>query len=121
MHTSRNLIGIAFVVCIIYIFIVFLVHSENGNDSQNNKDASSFQMISISSQVIDYDLESFLHIRAVNGTIMLMMTDYGYLNHFLNVYYAGNLSQYPNLIVTCIDPQSYTVLFRIHIIIILDS
>ena len=101
--------------------MLFLVKSENDGNNQNSKDSSSFQMVSISSQVIDYDLESFLRIRAVNNTIMLMMTDYGYLNHFLNVYYAGNLSQYPNLVVTCIDPQSYTVLFRIHVIIIIDS
>lgn len=111
MHSTRILIGIAFGVCIIYTSILFLVKSENDGNNQNNRDASSYQMISISSQVIDYDLESFLQIRAVNNTIMLMMTDYGYLNHFLNVYYAGKLSQYPNLIVTCIDSQSYTVLF----------
>lgn len=56
-------------------------------------------------------LESIISSNNVNNTVLLMMTDYGYLNHFLNVYYAGNLNQYPNLVVACIDKISYHVYF----------
>ena len=51
--------------------------------------------------------KNYLSQKAVNGTVLLMMTDYGYMNMFVNSYRVGNLSQYQNLVVLCIDEQSY--------------
>lgn len=56
-----------------------------------------------------YELEGLLKRQAVNNTIFLMITDYGYLDHFINAYYGGSLSQYRNLIVACLDSLSYHV------------
>lgn len=61
----------------------------------------------------DYSLEGLMKRQVVNNTIFLMMTDYGYLDHFLNAYYAGNLSDYSNLIVTCLDSLSYQVIISL--------
>ena len=47
--------------------------------------------------------------KAINGTVFLMMTDYGYMDMFVNNYQVGNLSQYKNLVVLCIDKRSYQV------------
>lgn len=44
---------------------------------------------------------------AINNTILMMIIDYGYLDLWRNSYIAGNLSQYKNLIVFCLDEQSY--------------
>lgn len=57
----------------------------------------------------DTTLKGFLSQRAVDGTILLMMVDAGYLNMFINSYKYSNLSQYKNLVVLCIDPKSFRV------------
>ena len=54
-------------------------------------------------------LREYVSRRADNGTILLMMVDYGYLNMFVNSYLYANLSQYQNLVVMCIDERSYNV------------
>ena len=59
--------------------------------------------------VREVSLKDYLSQKAVNGTVLLMMTDYGYMNMFVNSYRVGNLSQYKNLVVLCIDEQSYRV------------
>lgn len=61
--------------------------------------------------VREVSLKDYLSQKAVNGTVLLMMTDYGYMNMFVNSYRVGNLSQYKNLVVLCIDEQSYRVSF----------
>ncbi|KAM7455148.1 putative transferase [Blastocystis sp. subtype 1] len=48
--------------------------------------------------------------RAINNTVLMMIVDYGYLDLWRNSYNAGNLSQYKNLIVLCLDEQSYKAL-----------
>ena len=53
--------------------------------------------------------KDYLAQKAVKGTIFLMMTDYGYMDMFVNSYRVGHLSQYKNLVVLCIDKQSYRV------------
>ena len=45
--------------------------------------------------------------RAINNTVLMMIVDYGYLDLWRNSYNAGNLSQYKNLVVFCLDEQSY--------------
>ena len=52
-------------------------------------------------------LFAFLSNRAINNTILMMIVDYGYLDLWMNSYIAGNLSQYRNLVVFCLDEQSY--------------
>ena len=71
---------------------------------------AEIEVTSVSTRNISsMSLQSILPLRSVNNTVLLMMTDYGYLNHYLNVYYAGHLNQYPNLVVCCIDKYSYNV------------
>ena len=52
---------------------------------------------------------SFLSERAVNNSILLMMVDYGYLNMWNNSYRCGNLSQYSNVVIFCLDSKSFQV------------
>ena len=52
---------------------------------------------------------SFLSERAVNNSILLMMVDYGYLNMWNNSYRCGNLSQYSNVVIFCLDSESFHV------------
>ena len=52
---------------------------------------------------------SFLSERAVNNSILLMMVDYGYLNMWNNSYRCGNLSQYSNVVIFCLDSKSFHV------------
>ena len=59
--------------------------------------------------VREVSLKDYLAQKAVNGTVLLMMTDYGYMDMFVNSYRVGHLSQYKNLVVLCIDKQSYRV------------
>ena len=61
----------------------------------------------------ELSLKDYYSQKAENGTVLLMMTDYGYMNMFLNSYMVGNLSQYKNLVVLCMDEQSYRVLVSI--------
>lgn len=63
--------------------------------------------------VREVSLKDYLSQKAVNGTVLLMMTDYGYMNMFVNSYRVGNLSQYKNLVVLCMDEQSYHVIIVI--------
>ena len=51
---------------------------------------------------------------AINNTILMMIVDYGYLDLWRNSYNAGNLSQYKNLIVFCLDERAYKVMLFIY-------
>ena len=51
---------------------------------------------------------------AINSTILMMIVDYGYLDLWRNAYNAGKLSQYKNLVVVCLDEQSYKVMLFIY-------
>ena len=44
---------------------------------------------------------------AIDNTILMMIVDYGYLDLWRNSYIAGNLSQHKNLLIVCLDEQSY--------------
>ena len=46
----------------------------------------------------------------VNNTVLLMLTDWGYLNQFWNSYVVSNLKQYSNLVVACLDTEVYEVI-----------
>ncbi len=46
----------------------------------------------------------------MNNSILLMLTDLGYLDQFWNTYLYGNFTQYKNLVVACINQEAYEVL-----------
>ena len=48
--------------------------------------------------------------RAVNNTVLMNLVDYGYINMWNNSYIYGNLSSYENLVVVCMDKESYWVI-----------
>ena len=54
-------------------------------------------------------LYAFLSQHAVNNTLLMMIVDSGYIDLWRNSYYSGHLADYPNLIVFCLDQQSYAV------------
>lgn len=45
----------------------------------------------------------------VDNSILLMFTNYGFINQFRNTYIASKLMNYKNLIVVCIDKRAYEV------------
>lgn len=47
----------------------------------------------------------------VNNTILLMLTDKGYISQFYNSYKANHLNKYSNLVVVCINEDAYNVFF----------
>ena len=68
-------------------------------------DRKNYTYLSLASAIEKYN---------VNRTILLMLTDYGYLNVFWNSYIASKLDQYPNLLVACLDREVYDVIFLFH-------
>ena len=66
-------------------------------------------------------LEDVIKRHSYNNSIMLMCTDSGYLNMFLNSYYVCNLQQYKSLIVTCLDKSCYNQLKKMNINVALVS
>jgi hypothetical protein len=46
---------------------------------------------------------------AENNTIFAMMTNFGYINMFVNTVKVSKLNNYPNFIVFCLDRESYDV------------
>ena len=57
-----------------------------------------------------YSLSEAIDMYQVNNSILLMLTDLGYLDQFWNTYLYGNFTQYKNLIVACINQEAYEVL-----------
>lgn len=43
------------------------------------------------------------------NSVLLMLTDSGYLNQFWNTYVVNNLESYRNLVVACLDRNVYEV------------
>ena len=60
-------------------------------------------------------LEDVIKKHSYNNSIILMCTDSGYINMFLNSYNVCNLKQYRNLIVTCLDMACYNRLNKMNI------
>lgn len=59
-------------------------------------------------------LLQFVKGHAVNNTVLVMIVDFGYLRLFLNSYFTARLWEYPNLIILCLDIQSYHVILSRH-------
>ena len=77
---------------------------------------------SVSQKQLTYDrLEDVIKRHSYNNSIMLMCTDSGYINMFMNSYYVSNLQQYKNLIVTCLDKPCYNQLKKMSINVALVS
>ena len=128
---------VAIIFILICIFSISTIYATNNNQIMNNETEKHYSMNSLfvvlfivhclsflpenektehsilesslayHKEVREVSLQDYLSQKAVNGTVLLMMTDYGYMNMFVNSYRVGNLSQYQNLVVLCIDEQSY--------------
>lgn len=71
---------------------------------------------SVSPKKTTYDrLEDVIKRHSYNNSIMLMCTDSGYINMFMNSYYVCNLQQYKSLVVTCFDKPCYNQLKKMNI------
>ena len=57
--------------------------------------------------VNNMNVEYLIKQKAVNNSIILYCTDNGYIDLFLNGYYASQLWKYKNLVVTCFDRLCY--------------
>ena len=70
----------------------------------------------LSRKSVSYSLTESIARYSKNNTIFLMLVDSGYFNQFLNAYYVGNLKQYDNLLVVCLDTKSCSKLsgMKIH-------
>ena len=70
----------------------------------------------LSRKSVSYSLTESIARYSKNNTIFLMLVDSGYFNQFLNAYYIGNLKQYDNLFVVCLDTKSCSKLsgMKIH-------
>ena len=64
----------------------------------------------LSRMSVSYSLTQAIARYSKNNTIFLMLVDRGYFNQFLNAYYVGNLKQYDNLLVVCLDIKSCNML-----------
>ena len=69
----------------------------------------------ISRKSVSYSLTQAIARYSKNNTIFLMLVDRGYFNQFLNAYYVGNLKQYDNLLVVCLDIKSCNMLSKMNI------
>ena len=69
----------------------------------------------ISRNLVANKLETVIRSQELNHTIVLYCTDSGYINLFLNAYYASNLHNYKNLVVTCFDRSCYRTLSALNI------
>ena len=88
--------------------VLFIVHCLSFLPENEKTEHSILESsLAYHKEVREVSLQDYLSQKAVNGTVLLMMTDYGYMNMFVNSYRVGNLSQYQNLGVLCIDEQSY--------------
>ena len=46
----------------------------------------------------------------MNNTVLMMMMDFGFIHLWNSSYLSGNLSSYKNLVVLCMDKESFTVI-----------
>ena len=45
----------------------------------------------------------------MNNTVLINLVDYGYINLWYNSYVYSNLSSYDNLVVVCMDKDTFKV------------
>lgn len=62
---------------------------------------------------IYYTIPQAVNKYKVNNTVLLMLTDWGYMNQFWNSYIVSDLKQYSNLVVACLDTQVYEVMIAL--------
>ena len=68
-----------------------------------------------------YSLSEAIDKYQVKNSILLMLTDLGYLEQFWNTYLYGNFTQYKNLVVACINQEAYEVFFHSRVYSFIDS
>ena len=80
------------------------------------KSIKKITIYSVNQKKTSYDLlEDVIKRHSYNNSIMLMCTDSGYINVFLNSYFVCNMQQYKNFIVTCLDKPCYNQLKKMNI------
>ena len=104
------------IVLFAFLFVLFHVHySQYAECIERNKcflgelAVPTIHRFRHVEHVEESPMFSFLSERAVNNSILLMMVDYGYLNMWNNSYRCGNLSQYSNVVIFCLDSKSFHV------------
>ena len=73
------------------------------NPRANLTNTSSSKQSSFEAPMYFATVESVIKRNTINETIILYCTDNGYIDLFLNGYYASQLWKYKNLVVTCFD------------------
>lgn len=68
-----------------------------------------------------YSLSEAIDKYQVKNSILLMLTDLGYLEQFWNTYLYGNFTQYKNLVVACINQEVYEVYSHALVYSFIDS
>lgn len=104
------------IVLFAFLFVLFQVrYSQYAECIERNKcflgdlAMPTFHRFRHVEHVEESPMFSFLSERAVNNSILLMMVDYGYLNMWNNSYRCGNLSQYSNVVIFCLDSKSFQI------------
>ena len=88
----------------------------------NIKSVKNTSLAIVTPKMTTYDrLEDVIKRHSYNNSIMLMCTDSGYINVFLNSYYVCNMKQYKNFIVTCLDKPCYNQLKKMNINVALGN
>ena len=101
-----------------FLLIVFLLCFPLSSLLKNTSIHSFPSMVSSfihSRKSVSYSLTEAIATYSKNNTIFLMLVDSGYYNQFLNAYYIGNLKQYDNLLVVCLDIISCNKLSNMNI------
>ena len=85
------------------------------NPRANITNISSFEQSSLEAPLFFATVESVIKRNTINETIILFCTDNGYIDLFLNGYYASQLWNYKNLAVVCFDRLCYQKLYKLNI------
>ena len=122
----NNIIHYFFVMlyflCLIVFFLCFPLSTLMMNTSMHSF-PSVMNTTVLSRKSVSYSFTEAIARYSKNNTIFLMLVDSGYFNQFLNAYYVGNLKQYDNLLVVCLDTKSCSKLskMKIHSVFLSDQ
>ena len=97
--------------------LIFLYHlGYTWNSKVNCISCNEITSTDLTSRRLNYyHLETVIQRKQQNNTIILYCTDSGYINLFLNAYYASNIQKYENFMVACLDKLCYHTMFKLHI------
>ena len=101
-------------LCLILLYLCFPLSTLMMNISMHSF-PSVMNTTVLSRKSVSFSFTEAIARYSKNNTIFLMLVDSGYFNQFLNAYYVGNLKQYDNLLVVCLDIKSCSKLSRMKI------